>query len=98
MVDANILPCMWRRKEADKLMTFGDEPAHLPNLNVLHKAKEQRHNVDLGVSVSDPVENIKRMKYDIYAGHIHSIGSIFRPLLDTRTNSNIPSTFKCYLY
>jgi len=38
MVDANILPCMWRRKEADKLMTFGDnELAHLPNLNVLRK-------------------------------------------------------------
>lgn len=75
IIDANILPCMWRRKESDKLMSFGDnEPAHLPNINVLRKAKEQRRNVDLGISVNDPIESIRRMKYDIHAGHIHSIG------------------------
>jgi len=75
MVDANILPCIWRRKETDKLMSFGDnEPVHLPNINVLRKAKEERRNIDLGISVSDPVESIKRMKYEIHAGHIHSIG------------------------
>lgn len=49
---------------------FGDnEPAHLLNVSVLRKAKEQRHNVDLGISVSDPIENIKRMKYGIHAGY-----------------------------
>lgn len=75
MVDANILPCMWRRKEADKLMSFGDnEPSHLPNANVLRKAKEQRRNIDLGISVTDPIENIKQMKYGTHAEHIHSIG------------------------
>lgn len=75
MVDANILPCIWRRKETDKLMSFGDnEPVHLPNINVLRKAKEERRNIDLGISISDPVESIKRIKYEIHAGHIHSIG------------------------
>lgn len=73
-------------------MSFGDnEPAHLPNINVLRKAKEERRNIYLGISVSDPVESIKRMKYEIHAGHIHSIGSIFRPLLDTGTNGNLSS-------
>ena len=76
MVDANILPCrIWCRKKADKLMNFGDnEPTHLPSINVLRKAKEERRNIELGISVSYPVESIKRMKYDVHAGHIHSIG------------------------
>lgn len=66
---------MWRRKEADKLMSFSDNKlAYLPNVSVLRKAKEQRRNEDLGISVNDPIESIKRMKYGIYAGHIHSIG------------------------
>jgi len=56
-------------------MSFGDnEPAHLPNLNVLRKAKEQRCNIDLGISVTDLIENIKQIKYGIHAGHIHLIG------------------------
>lgn len=71
MIDANILPCIWHRKEINKFILV--ITAHLSNINVLCKAKEERCNIDLGISVSDPVESIKRMKYEIHAGHIHSI-------------------------
>lgn len=56
MIDSNTLPSLWRRKEADKIMEFGDpEPPYLPKTNVLRKAKEHEKNKDLGISLIDPI-------------------------------------------
>ena len=75
MVDSNILPCIWRRNEADKLMQYGDrEPAHLPKNSVLRKAKQEREDIRFGLKGKDPMENLKILKYEKHAGAIHSIG------------------------
>lgn len=75
MVDHNILPCIWRRNEANKLMKFGDpEPPQLPINSVLRKAKQERQNVIFGLTGCNPIENLRVMKYERHVGEIHSIG------------------------
>jgi len=56
-------------------MNVGDpEPPHLPNNSVLRKAKQERQDINLGANhETDPVKNIFKVKYELYAGTIHSI-------------------------
>jgi len=43
LAENHVLPCQWRRVEANKLMELGDlEPPHLPCNTVLRKAKQER--------------------------------------------------------
>jgi len=76
MLEGNILPYIWRRNEANKIMEFGDpEPAHLPKNRILSKAKQEREKINLGsLTTSDPLQNLQYMKYNRHAGQIHAIG------------------------
>lgn len=75
MLEGNILPCIWRRNEANKIMKFGDpEPAHLPKNQILSKAKQEREKINLALTTSDPLQNLQCMKYNQFAGQIHAIG------------------------
>lgn len=75
MVEGNIMPSILRRKEADRIMDLDDpEPPYLPKLSVLRKAKEERCNINLGISGTDPVQSILQMKYEFHQGSVHSIG------------------------
>lgn len=75
MLEGNILPCIWRRNEANKIMKFGDsEPAHLPKNQILSKAKQEREKINLALTTSDPLQNLQCMKYNRHAGQIHAIG------------------------
>lgn len=104
MLEKNILPCIWRRNEANKIMEFGDpEPAHLPKNQILSKAKQEREKINLALTSSDPLQNLQSMKYNRFAGQIHGLGlhwirSILYTLLDTRTNSYFCAKFRIYLH
>lgn len=76
MVEENILPCIWRHNEGNKVMKFGDpEPPYLPKNQVLSKAKQERKNINLSITTSaDPIANLFNMKYNKHAGEIHAIG------------------------
>jgi len=50
------------------------EPPHLPGNKVLRKAKQERHDINLGANhETDPINNILKMKYELHAGTIYTI-------------------------
>lgn len=62
MLEGNILSCIWRRNEDNKIMEFGDpEPAHLSKNEILSKAKQEREKINLALTTSDPLQNLQHM-------------------------------------
>lgn len=54
MLEENILPCIWRRNEANKIMEFGDpESAQLLQNQILPKAKQECEELNLAFTSSD---------------------------------------------
>lgn len=63
LVECNMLPSAWRRNEANETMEFGDpEPPTLPSNKVLQKAKQQRKNINLGITSTNPIDSMLQMK------------------------------------
>lgn len=56
-------------------MDFGDSlPPHLPNLDTLRKAKQERKDKVLSFTLGvDPVQSIVKMKFEQHIGSIHGI-------------------------
>lgn len=65
LADGNILPCQWRRKEADKLMLgLGErEPPHLYSGKVLSAAKQQTQDALLDIRSNNVFESLWIMMY-----------------------------------
>jgi len=56
MLEGNILLCIWRQNEANKIMEFNDaEPAYFPKNRILSKAKQKREKINLALTTSDPL-------------------------------------------
>lgn len=74
MLDGNISASFLQRKEASKLMNFGDcEPSHLPTLNALRLLKHKAYKKSL--IDSDPLLAIARLKGSYpFNGIIRDVG------------------------
>jgi len=75
MLEGNILSCIWRQNEANKIMEFDDPKlAHLSKNWILSKAKQKREKINLTLTASDPLQNLQYMKYNTTdTGQIHAI-------------------------